>query len=148
IRSVEDKPRAIVPKQYCHESCRHQRCDRVSREHFEGLVKRHRQRWQRALFTRQPRRPRNPHASAVNQFRSASLDAVSEEDSKLIFKKLGTAAKAGEFPAIREVLDRVLGKPVSAQPAAREASEYSDVTLDRLSEKELRIWVQRVGKMN
>jgi hypothetical protein len=46
-------------------------------------------------------------------FRAAALNAVKREDVEAIMAKLIEQAKAGEAWAIREFLDRVLGKPIA-----------------------------------
>lgn len=58
--------------------------------------------------------PGNPHAKKVGQLRSALIDAVSPADIAAIVGKLVERAKSGDVRAIREVLDRTLGKPVEA----------------------------------
>jgi hypothetical protein len=42
------------------------------------------------------------------------LDAVTADDLRAIVAKLVTMAKGGDLAAIREVLDRTLGKPLAA----------------------------------
>jgi hypothetical protein len=56
--------------------------------------------------------PGNPHAAAVGRLRAAMLAAVSPEDVAAIVRQLVELAKGGSVPAIREVLDRTVGKPV------------------------------------
>lgn len=58
--------------------------------------------------------PGNPHAARVGQLRAALLDAVTPADVRAIVSALVEQAKAGDVRAIREVLDRTLGKPVEA----------------------------------
>jgi hypothetical protein len=58
--------------------------------------------------------PGNPHARKVAQLRSALLGTVTEEDIKAIAAKLVAMARGGNLPAIRELLERTLGRPVEA----------------------------------
>lgn len=61
-----------------------------------------------------PGGPGNPHAAHVGRLRSALLSAVGPEDLDAIARKLVKLARAGEMPAIRELLDRTLGRPTEA----------------------------------
>lgn len=56
----------------------------------------------------------NPHAARVRQLRSLLLDAVTDDDFRAVVAKLVQAAKVGDLPSIKELLDRLLGKPPSA----------------------------------
>lgn len=56
--------------------------------------------------------PGNPHGASVAKLRTALIAAVSEEDIKAIVDGLVTQARSGSVPAAKEVLERVLGKPV------------------------------------
>lgn len=56
--------------------------------------------------------PGNPHARQVGGLRKALLDAITPEDITAVIQRLLTEAKAGNIAAIKEVLDRTLGKPV------------------------------------
>lgn len=55
--------------------------------------------------------PGNPQARNVSNWRRALADTVSNADVKKVAKELTKAAKGGEPWAIRELLDRCLGKP-------------------------------------
>jgi hypothetical protein len=57
-----------------------------------------------------PGGPGNPYARRVAAFRAVLLDAVTEADLKAVARSLVARAKAGEVPAIRELLDRLIGK--------------------------------------
>lgn len=61
-----------------------------------------------------PGGPGNPHASQVGALRAALLAAVTPEDLTAIVGKLVELAKGGDVRAIREVLDRTLGRPIEA----------------------------------
>ena len=58
--------------------------------------------------------PGNPHAQKVHRLRSALLNAVTPEYVKEIIYKIVSMAKQGDIAAIKELLDRSLGKPVAA----------------------------------
>src|SRR5437016_81004 len=74
--------------------------------------------------------PGNPHAGAVGRLRSALLGAVTEEDVRAIVARLVQMAKDGDVRAIREVLDRALGRPVEADLIERmEALEQAAAEL-------------------
>ncbi len=55
--------------------------------------------------------PGNPHSKAVNTFRSAILEATTREDMLEIWAVLIENAKSGDLRSIREVFDRIIGKP-------------------------------------
>lgn len=61
-----------------------------------------------------PGGPGNPMAVQVGQLRAALLGAVKPADMKAIAAKLVQMAREGHIPAIREVLERTLGKPIEA----------------------------------
>ena len=66
-----------------------------------------------------PGGPGNPQARRVGELRSALLDAVSPEDIGEIIRGMVAQAKAGDVTAAREVLLRVLGKPLEADVLER-----------------------------
>jgi hypothetical protein len=57
-----------------------------------------------------PGGPGNPLVKRVHRIRTLMLTEVDEADLRAIVKKLIAMAKAGDLAAIREVLDRCLGK--------------------------------------
>ena len=57
----------------------------------------------------------NPHAAQVARLRSVMLSAVSEDDLRAVVGKLVELAKGGDVPAIKLLLDRVLGKVVAIE---------------------------------
>lgn len=65
-----------------------------------------------------PGGPGNPHAKRVAGLRQALLEAVSEDDLRAIAKTLVKKAKGGDLPAIRELLNRVIGKATDDDEAA------------------------------
>ena len=58
--------------------------------------------------------PGNPHAKRVARARTVIFDAVSEDDLRAIFSALIDRAKQGDLVAIRELLDRLVGRPATA----------------------------------
>jgi len=58
--------------------------------------------------------PGNPFAQRVHQLRSALLNTVTPSDIEEVVRKLLFMAKEGDVTAIKELLDRTLGKPVAA----------------------------------
>jgi hypothetical protein len=61
-----------------------------------------------------PGGPGNPYARKVGQLRAALLRAVSAKDVQDIIRAMVERAQNGDTQAAREVLDRVLGKPLPA----------------------------------
>ena len=58
--------------------------------------------------------PGNPYARRVAALRSALLKAVTPDDIEAVVRVLIEKALQGDVPAIRELFDRVLGRPVEA----------------------------------
>lgn len=77
-----------------------------------------------------PGGPGNPRAAAVGVWREALAEAVSAEDLGEVLGVLVAKAKAGEPWAVRELLDRCLGRP-KQEIAVPEAVGF-DVLLARL----------------
>jgi len=61
-----------------------------------------------------PGGPGNPYAAQVGRWRVALTASVTEADMEAVVRALVKAAKAGEGWAVRELLDRTLGRPVEA----------------------------------
>ncbi|MFC1757220.1 hypothetical protein ACFL2H_00425 [Planctomycetota bacterium] len=57
--------------------------------------------------------PGNPHAKKVARLRSRMLNHVADDDFDAVVSKLIEMAKAGDLSAIKELLDRLLGRPDS-----------------------------------
>jgi hypothetical protein len=74
------------------------------------------------FLTGNPGGPGNPLAKSASQLRSMLLTAVSADDVRAIVKKLVEQARAGEPWAIKELLDRMLGRP---QPAADPSGDFT-----------------------
>ena len=62
-----------------------------------------------------PGGPGNPHAAKISQLRAALLSAVTPTDIKAVIHKLIELAKSGDLDAMKLLLDRVTGKPSSAE---------------------------------
>ncbi len=58
--------------------------------------------------------PGNPHAQQVAKLRAAMLKAVTPAALNKVALALIAKAQDGDVPAIRELLDRSLGRPVEA----------------------------------
>jgi hypothetical protein len=56
--------------------------------------------------------PGNPLGGQVARLRAALIEAVTEDDMAAIARKLIEMAKGGDVTAIRELLTRVLGRPL------------------------------------
>ena len=54
--------------------------------------------------------PGNPYAKRVADLRAALLESVTEQDIRAVARALVKRAKEGEVPAVRELLDRLLGR--------------------------------------
>jgi len=65
-----------------------------------------------------PGGPGNPYARRTAALRSALLDAVTEADIRAVARALVKRAKDGEVPAVRELLDRLLGRAGDVQDLA------------------------------
>ena len=63
----------------------------------------------------------NPHAQQIQQLRAALLSAISPQDIEAVVKTLVTRALAGDVVAIRELLDRAIGKAQQTIEATIEA---------------------------
>lgn len=55
--------------------------------------------------------PGNPHAKRVAELRTMLLDAVTDDDLRAIIRALVARARDGDLAAIRELLDRIIGRP-------------------------------------
>lgn len=65
----------------------------------------------RGQFARgNPGGPGNPHAKRVAELREALLSSINPNDIRDIVHALVSRAKSGEVAAIRELLDRLLGR--------------------------------------
>jgi hypothetical protein len=77
--------------------------------------------------------PGNPFARRTAKLRTALLRAVKPDDIEAAVAKLVEKAKAGELPAIKELLDRCLGRPketVEQELAILQAKAEQRASLD------------------
>ncbi|UCD74188.1 MAG: hypothetical protein JSV91_10400 [Phycisphaerales bacterium] len=58
-----------------------------------------------------PGGPGNPHGEHVGKLRAALLAAVTDRDMQAIAARLVQMAKDGDIQAVRELLNRTIGKP-------------------------------------
>lgn len=56
--------------------------------------------------------PGNPLAGKISKLRAALVAAVTEEDIREIAQALIATAKGGDVRAVKELLDRTIGRPV------------------------------------
>jgi hypothetical protein len=68
--------------------------------------------------------PGNPNARSVNRWRAILAESVTDAQIKAVIGRLVEAAKRGEPWAIKEFLDRVLGKPI--QPLSHEVEDDTE----------------------
>lgn len=61
-----------------------------------------------------PGGPGNPYAARVGRWRQLLAESLTDKEMAAVIAALVKAAKAGEPWAVREVMDRTLGKPVEA----------------------------------
>lgn len=64
----------------------------------------------------------NPHAARVAALRAALLEAVTPDDVRAAVRALIDQARAGDVVAIRELLDRTVGKATLPVDLASESS--------------------------
>lgn len=72
------------------------------------------------------RSPGNPHTQRICEYRNAIKAAVTEEDLHRVFTVLKRLALRGDIDAIRELLNRTLGK-------ARVSESLTDIDLPELA---------------
>ena len=71
----------------------------------------------------------NPHADQVSAWRRTLAETVTEDDLRAVIGKLVEKARAGERWAVRELLDRCLGKAIQPVAAAIDVPGSEHVTL-------------------
>jgi hypothetical protein len=80
-----------------------------------------------------PGGPGNPFARKTARLRAELLKAVTKEDLRDVARALVSQAKHGDVPAIRELLDRLFGKPrqsVELEANVHEAPQVHTHTID------------------
>ena len=80
----------------------------------------------------------NPFARRVARLRSALLKAVSPADLREVVAALLRQAKAGDVPATRELLQRLLGPPESIDLLER--LDALEGKIEQLNEKKSQSW--------
>jgi hypothetical protein len=81
--------------------------------------------------------PGNPALQRVHQLRTVLAECVSDRDFRTVVKKLLAQAKKGNIDAIKELLNRLLGKP----PASLELSGPEGEPLGMsLADVQLAVW--------
>jgi hypothetical protein len=77
----------------------------------------------------------NHRAKRIQRFAEIILTAVSEDDFRQVVKALIVKAKSGDTVAVRELLDRLIGKVVSLEPEALDVNKviriYSPLTISQ-----------------
>ena len=71
----------------------------------------------------------SPHAERASEWRTALVETVTEDDLRVVIGKLVENARAGERWAVRELLDRCLGKAIQPIAAAIDVPGSEHVTL-------------------
>ena len=74
-----------------------------------------------------PGGPGNPHAAAVGAWRSALAKSVTPDDLQDVIGQLLKQAKDGEPWAIRELLNRCLGRPEQALTIENEIPTFEQI---------------------
>ena len=67
--------------------------------------------------------PGNPHAGQVGKWRAVLAETVTDDDMRDVVRVLIDKAKAGEPWAVRELLDRCLGKVTTTDEPRGEPTE-------------------------
>ncbi len=81
--------------------------------------------------------PGNPHGRRVATLRAMLLAEVGDEDFKAVARRLVELAKEGDLPAVRELFDRMLGKPKGSAELLEE--EITTAELDEAIEHQLQL---------
>jgi hypothetical protein len=81
--------------------------------------------------------PGNPHCRRVAQLRAVLLETVTDDDLRAVVQRLVGLAKSGHVPAIRELLDRLLGKSI-ATVAVEEPNELDFLTREQMRDEILK----------
>ncbi len=74
----------------------------------------------------------NPYALKIARFRTAIIEAITEDDIKEIIAELVAQAKAGSLPAIKELLDRLVGRAVPLTISTDSEGDIQEVRVMRL----------------
>jgi hypothetical protein len=79
-----------------------------------------------------PGGPGNPHARQASRYRELFAATVTEDDFRAIVQALVTRAKEGDIIAAREVLNRIIGKPVDTRDESSKPNITSQQVMDDL----------------
>ena len=74
----------------------------------------------------------NPHAQKMARLQEKFVELISEDDLRSIVTGLVNRAKGGDVMAAREILNRVLGKPLVGRDPDRLEVEAVGIEADRL----------------
>lgn len=85
-----------------------------------------------------PGGPGNPHARQVAELRSAAINAVTPDDIRAAVEQLVAKSRNGELAAIKELLDRVLGKANQPMELSVDLRGKTKAELRDLAAEELR----------
>jgi hypothetical protein len=77
--------------------------------------------------------PGNPHAAAVSKWRSQLVEIITPEDFAAVIAVLVAKAKAGEAWAVRELLDRTVGKPAPVEGDEGNGSDDGSARAEMIS---------------
>jgi hypothetical protein len=83
---------------------------------------------------------KGPHASDVARLRTLLYSSVSDDDVRAVFAQLVEGAKAGKLAFIRELLDRLIGKPPQAVHLTGDAGEDTGGGEVNLADLQLLVW--------
>lgn len=94
--------------------------------------------------------PGNPFSRQANTLRAELYKAVTVDDFKAIAAKLVELARAGEKWAIKELLDRLIGRPAIGAWALALDAELADRNIDlaSLTDEELKLMANLAAKAN
>lgn len=76
--------------------------------------------------------PGNPYARKVALIRNQIIEAVSEDDLREIIQALIKKAKSGDIQATKEILTRLIGKPVETTHPDQLESNEANIELDKI----------------
>lgn len=76
--------------------------------------------------------PGNPYARKVALIRNQIIEAVSEDDLREIIQALIKKAKSGDIQATKEILTRLIGKPLETTHPDQLESNEANIELDKI----------------
>ena len=78
-----------------------------------------------------PGGPGNPHAAQVARLRAMLLDSATDERMRATIDKLWSMAADGDMVAIKEIFDRLFGKPKQAVELEGALELFKRIVLDK-----------------